>query len=163
MQTDKTESLLHIARSIVAKVPYCMAITATEAGDANARIVEPYSLSEHWSVRFLTGRQCRKVQEMQHTGRMTLSYQCDEDHAYVTLLGQAKVLDHDPALKSTLWRKNSDLWFPGGPFDPDVVVIELRVEQIELWCLKLGVAPPPVGLQAAILKRDGAEWITVVG
>ncbi|HTD05846.1 pyridoxamine 5'-phosphate oxidase family protein [Undibacterium sp.] len=163
MKTGQTESLLCIARSIVAKVQLCTAITVNEEGDANARVVMPYPLSENWTVRFMTGRKCRKTLEMQTTGRLTLTYQCDEEHAYVTLIGRPRLLEHDPELKRTLWLQNSDLWFPGGPSDPDVIVVELKIDRIELWCLKLGVAPPPVGLQAAILKRDGEEWRTLIG
>jgi general stress protein 26 len=153
MQTDE---LLLIAREIIDKVPLCFAITV-DSGVAHARVIEPSKLAEDWSVRFITSRQCRKIEEMQRSGHLTLAYQYDPEGAYVTLEGRPTLIDEVDA-KRSLWKDDSDRWFPGGPEDPTVVVVELSTERIELWSSGYDVMPEPKGLSAAVLERDGEGW-----
>ena len=53
----------------------CFAITVDQDGDANARVVQASQLSEDWTVRFMTDRRSRKVEEIERSGKMTLAYQ----------------------------------------------------------------------------------------
>ncbi|HEY5724630.1 MAG TPA: pyridoxamine 5'-phosphate oxidase family protein [Methylomirabilota bacterium] len=152
-----TGALLAIARDTVAKVPFCFAITAAENGDANARVIQPGKLREDWSVGFMTNRRCRKVLEMERTGRLTLAYEYDPEKAYVTLLGRPIVID-DVARKRAVWGPDSDRWHPGGPGDPNVVIVELIVDRIEVWSGGRDVMPEPKGLSAAVLVREGSDW-----
>ena len=149
--------LLAIARQTIAQVPLCMAVTVAENGEAHARVVQPGPLREDWSVGFMTERYCRKVQEMQRTGRLTLAYQCDAQKAYVSLSGRPVVMD-DVALKRATWSPASDLFHPGGPDDPNVVVVRLLVDCIEIYNASQGIQPSPVGLNAAVLRRAGSGW-----
>jgi general stress protein 26 len=153
----KAHDLLLIARETIDKVRFCFAITTTELGDANARLVEPGKLSEDWTVRFLTNRRCRKVKEIERTEKLTLGYQYDPEGAYVTLLGRAGVID-DVATKRAIWRDAMYRWHPGGPEDPSVVMVELVTERIELWNLARDVMPEPKGFSASVLERDGSGW-----
>jgi general stress protein 26 len=152
-----SHDLLLIARDTIDKVRFCFAITTTEHGDANARLIEPGKLSEDWTVRFLTHRRCRKVREIERTGKLTLGYQYDPERAYVTLLGRAALID-DVAIKRAIWRDAMYRWHPGGPEDPSVVMVELVTEQIELWNLARNIMPEPKGFSAAILEREGSGW-----
>jgi len=151
-------TLLHIAREVIARVPMCFAITVDPNGEANARIVQPSALSDEWSVRFMTDRRSRKVEEIERSGRMTLAYQDDPGGAYVTLIGQAKIIG-DVAVKEAVWKPASFRWHPGGPTDPNVVLIEFSTDRIELWSSPHGVTPDPAkGLWAAFLVREAAGW-----
>jgi general stress protein 26 len=153
----RTDELLLIARETIDKVPFCFAITVADQHVPNARVVLPGKLGDDWQVRFLTHRRCRKVKEMERSGRLTLAYQYDPERAYVILLGRPRLLD-DVEVKRTLWQEDSHKWFPGGPEDPNVVVVELITERIELRNSDRGVLPEPVGLSAAFLEREGAGW-----
>ena len=86
-------ALLAIAREIIGKVQFCFAVTATDNNEANARIIQPGALHEDWSVGFVTDRRCRKVVEMERSGRLTLAYQHDPDRAHVTLVGQPVIMN----------------------------------------------------------------------
>lgn len=153
MQTDE---LLLIARETIDKVPLCFAITV-DSSVAHARVVEASKLAEDWSVRFMTSRRCRKIREMDRSGRLTLAYQYDPEGAYVTLEGRPTLID-DVDVKRSLWKDNSYRWFPGGPEDSNVVVVELSTERIELWSSGRDVMPEPKGLSAVVLERDNAGW-----
>jgi general stress protein 26 len=155
----RTDALLQIAREIVASVPACMAITVDRNGDANARVVNPHSLSDTWTVRFATDRRSRKSAEIEHSGRLTLAYQHDAGGGYVSLIGHATISE-DVAAKIARWNTLADKWFPGGPTDPNVVYVDFTAERIELWSAPQGVVPDPVrGLWAAVLVRGGSGWV----
>ena len=153
-----TDSLLRVAREIIAKVPSCMAITVDGNGDANARVVNVKPLSEAWTVRFATDLRSRKSQEIERSGRLTLAYQYDSGSAYVTLVGHAAINNDIPA-KIANWRPESYRWHPGGPEDPNVVYVDFTTERIEIWSSSHGVEPDPIkGLWAAVLTRDASGW-----
>ena len=150
-------TLLSLARETIAKVPLCFVITAADNGEANARIVQPGPLREDWSVGFMTSRLCRKFVEVQRAGRFTMAYQYDPDKTYVTLIGRPVVID-DVAAKRAVWGPDSDHWHPGGPQDPNVVIVKLVTDRIEIYSGARDVMPHPRGLNAAVLLRDDPRW-----
>jgi general stress protein 26 len=150
--------LLQIARGIVDKVAMPLAITVGPKGEANARVVQTSKLSDDWTVRFMTDRRSRKAQEIGLSGRMTLAYQCDVENAYVVLVGRANIVD-DVEVKKAIWNPASSKWHPGGPTDPNVVLIDFIADCIELWSSMHGVMPDPTkGLWAAALSREPDGW-----
>jgi general stress protein 26 len=53
-------------------------------------------------------------------------------NAYLSLTGTARVT-RDPAKAKEIWHKTDDVWWPGGPDDPNVRVICLTPSLAELW------------------------------
>ena len=152
-----SEPLLNLARKLIGEVTFCVAVTQGDGGDANARIVQPRPLSGDWSVDVLTNRRCRKVRDVERTGRLTLLYQHDKDCSYVSLIGPARIVD-DVDFKRSVWTEAHYRWNPGGPEDPATVYLRLMTERIELWSAVHGVTPEPLGYSAAILSREGEGW-----
>lgn len=97
-----TEALLDIARDLIDGQKFCFAITVGAGGEANARIVQPRSLTREWTVDFATRRTCRKFREAESSGKMTLAYRDDAERAYVSLVGSVLVHD-DIELKRARW------------------------------------------------------------
>ena len=54
---------------------------------------------------------------------------------YVALSGTAQPVD-DPARKQRLWSKMNEAWFPNGPDDPDVALVQVRIDEAEYWDVK---------------------------
>ncbi len=153
-----TNGLLQIARDTIAKSPMCLAITVDQSGEANARVVQTSKLDDDWTLRFMTDRRSRKVEEIERTGRLTLAYQDNADNSYVTLVGRATIID-DVAVKTVIWRPTSLKWHPGGPTDPNVVLIDFTADRVELWSSPHGVVPDPTkGMWAAAVTRIPAGW-----
>jgi general stress protein 26 len=151
-------NLLRLARETVNAVPTCLAITIDGNGDANARAINTSKLTDEWTVRFITDRRTRKVGEIARTGRMTLVYFHQAGGAYVTLVGRARIIE-DVAVKQTIWQPGSFKWHPGGPTDPNVVLVEFMTERIETWNTPGQIVPDPTkGLWAAVLTRDANGW-----
>jgi general stress protein 26 len=156
--TMDSSDLLRIAREIVDKAPMCFAITVDQTGRANARVVQTSRLTDDWTVRFMTDRRSRKVEEIEQTGMMTLAYQLTAENQYVTIAGRATV-NGDLETKNAIWKPSSFKWHPGGPDDPNVVLIDFVADRIELWSSQHDVVPDPTkGLWAAALTRTGTGW-----
>ncbi|MCL6741425.1 pyridoxamine 5'-phosphate oxidase family protein [Sphingomonas sp. RB56-2] len=151
------ERLLDLARKLIDELTFCVAVTQAEAGDLNARVVQPLPMRDDWRVDVMTNRRCRKVREIESTGRMTLLYQHDADKSYVTLVGRAEIVE-DLELKRAIWQPGHYRWNPGGPEDPATVFARLVPDRIELWSAVHDVMPEPNGYSAAVLVRDGSGW-----
>jgi general stress protein 26 len=151
------EQVLQVARETVENVTYCFAITLAGNGEANARIIQPRRLQEDWTADFTTSRRCRKFREIEQTRKVTLAYQHDPEKAYVCLSGPVSIID-DVELKRSRWSAEADRWYPGGPDDPNVVIIRLTTSRIELWNAVQSIMPEPKGLSAAVLVRDRTGW-----
>jgi general stress protein 26 len=151
------DPLLELARSLIDEVAFCVMATQGAGGDANARIVQPRPLSADWTVDVLTNRRCRKVREVQRSGRLTLLYQHDKDRSYVSLVGPAHIVD-DVDFKRSVWTDAHYRWNPLGPADPETIYLRLTTERIELWSAKHGVTPEPAGYSAAVLTREIDGW-----
>lgn len=154
MTTD-VDALLKIARQTVEQVRFCFAITQTQTGGVNARIVEPAKPDDQWHAWFMTSRASRKIAELEDNSKLVLAYQYDTEGSCVTLHGQAAVND-DTAFKRKVWSNEFAKWFPGGPEDPGVVIVTFQTERIELWSAHHDVMP---GSGSARLDRQGGAWV----
>lgn len=151
------DDLLRAARETIAGLDLCFAITAAESGEINARIIQVGRPHDDWSVRFMTDRRCRKVREIERSGRLTLAYQNVPDRAYVTLIGCATATE-DVAARRAVWRPETYRFHPGGPEDPNNVLVVFRTDRIELYSTAREVRLEPLGFTAAVLVRSGSEW-----
>ena len=151
------EQLLLIARETIAQVTWCFAISAAEGGEINARLVQIGKPAEDWSARFMTDRRSRKVAEIERSGRLTLAYQHNPDRAYVTLIGGAVTIG-DAESKRAVWRPETYRWHPGGPEDPNNVLVRFTTDRIEMYSGARDVAPEPRGFSAAVLVRTASGW-----
>lgn len=152
-----SEPLLKLARDLIDELTFCVAVSQGDGGDANARIVQPRPLGADWTVDVLTNRRCRKVREVERSGRLTLLYQHDKDRSYVSLVGPAQIVD-DVDFKRSVWTEAHYRWNPLGPDDPETIYLRLTTERIELWSAMHGVSPEPVGYSAAVLTREADGW-----
>jgi general stress protein 26 len=153
-----TSTLLQVARETISKVTWCFVVTSGPDGTPNARIVRPGPLREDWSIGFMTERTCRKVREIERAGRFAMAFQFDPELAYVTLQGEHQIVA-DVNVKRAVWSAESQRFHPGGPEDPNVVIVRLRTDRIELYNGTHGVQPKPVGLCSVVLARSGDGWL----
>jgi len=106
-----TGHLLTLARKLVDGTPYCVAATVAEDGGANARILQPLKVRDDWTVNVMTNLRCRKVREVERSGRLTLLYQSEDARSYACLSGPAEVVE-DRELKRAIWSPAADRWNP---------------------------------------------------
>jgi general stress protein 26 len=54
------------------------------------------------------------------------------DNIYLSITGRASVR-HDPVKARQIWKKPDDLWWKGGPDDPNARVLTIEPVTAELW------------------------------
>ena len=88
---------------------------------------------------FFISRSSALAQELQRDGNVNLAYANANDDRYVSVAGPATLVE-DPAKVESLWSVPAKAWFPGGPTDPDLQLLAVRVEHAEFWDVKHGKA-----------------------
>jgi general stress protein 26 len=87
--------------------------------------VEP--TAELW---FISARDTRHVDDIGRDPQVSLTFSSRD--AWVALTGRAQVVD-DRAKLEELWNTFAEAWLPGGPEDPNAVLLKVDVEQVEYW------------------------------
>ena len=87
--------------------------------------VEPDA--EMW---FIAARDTRHVADILVEPRVSLTF--SSRASWVALTGTAVVVEDDARLKE-LWNTFAEAWLPGGPEDPNAVLIKVDVEEGEYW------------------------------
>jgi len=81
---------------------------------------------------FFTKAGMPKVEEIGSDGRVLLGYSAPNRQDYVSVFGQAEVLQ-DEAKAKAIWSEAARIWFPNGPTSPDLAVIKVTIDGGEYW------------------------------
>ena len=84
---------------------------------------------------FFVSRSSEVAEDVRNDGLVNIAYANLDDDTYVSIAGTATPVD-DPAKAEALWSTPAKAWFPGGPTDPDLQLIAVRIEQAEYWDVK---------------------------
>ena len=87
--------------------------------------VEPDA--EMW---FITARDTEHTRAIQHESQVALTFSSRD--SWVALTGRAEVVDDDAKL-AELWNTFAEAWLPGGPEDPNAVLLRVDVDEAEYW------------------------------
>jgi general stress protein 26 len=92
-------------------------------------------VDERASLWFFMSRGSEAVNDIGADPVVNVAYADPGRDAYVSVSGEAAVVE-DPAKKEQLWSKLAEAWFPGGAGDPDLALVEVRIEDAEYWDVK---------------------------
>ena len=87
--------------------------------------VEPSA--EMW---FITARDTEHTRAVEREPRVSLTFSSRD--SWVAVYGAASVVDDTAKLKE-LWNTFAEAWLPGGPEDPNAVLLRVDVEHGEYW------------------------------
>ncbi|VXC13394.1 pyridoxamine 5'-phosphate oxidase family protein [Nocardioides sp. AX2bis] len=87
--------------------------------------VEPDA--EMW---FISARDTAHTRALAHDASVALTLSSRD--TWVSLTGKAYVVDDDAKLRE-LWNTFAEAWLPGGPEDPNAVLVRVDVEKAEYW------------------------------
>jgi general stress protein 26 len=93
------------------------------------------SLAEDGCLYFFVSKSTEVGQRLQQDGNVNLSYANPDKDTWVSVTGTARVLD-DMAKKKELFNPMAKAWFPSGPEDPDMELVEVRIGEAEYWNIK---------------------------
>ena len=87
------------------------------------------------SLWFFMSRKSDPVDDLQTEPTVNVAYADPGADTYVSVSGKASVVD-DPAKKKELWNKATEAWFPNGPNDPDVALVQVQIVHANFWDVK---------------------------
>lgn len=89
----KKQSLQEIAREVIVASKNCALITVDSLGVAQARAMDPFLPEEDFTIWMATNPKSKKVKEIQHNSKVTLYYFDKNNPGYVTIQGEAFLVD----------------------------------------------------------------------
>ena len=84
---------------------------------------------------FFMSRKSDPVDDFEREPGVNVSYADPGADAYVSVAGDASVVD-DPATRERLFTPAAKAWFPGGPNDPDLALVRVRIAHGNYWNVK---------------------------
>jgi len=117
--------------SMIKTVGFAMLVT--EDGDHLRGRPMAASQSEFdGTLWFFTRASTHKVSEVEHDARVCVTYAEPSKQDYVSLSGHAKLVRDKAAIKAH-WTEGLRTWFPKGQDDPDIAILEVKVDSAEYW------------------------------
>jgi general stress protein 26 len=116
---------------IIEKVGVCM-LTTQFVGGLRGRPLEARPDRNAGLIYFVTDIHSTKEHEIEAKPDVGLAFIDPNEKAYLSITGRAFVM-RDAEKTKTAWRKTDEVWWPGGPNDPDVCLLRIEPVVAELW------------------------------
>jgi general stress protein 26 len=81
---------------------------------------------------FFTPRDSEQVDDLQWDSSVSIVFADPGKPAYVAVFGSAAVVE-DASRKKVLWSAQAASWFAGGPEDPGLALVRVRIIQADCW------------------------------
>ncbi len=107
-----------------------MFTTTADDGTLQAVPMARQEVEPSGELWFITARDTRHVRDIRQRPHVGLTFSSAD--AWVSIHGTAEVVDDEAKLKE-LWNTFAEAWLPGGPEDPNAVLIRVDVDQAEYW------------------------------
>jgi general stress protein 26 len=108
-----------------------MMATRFESG-LRARPLEARPDRDENVIWFLTDRRGLKDDEIEVHSDVCLVFFYPKEKVYLSISGRAFVRK-DASQAKRLWNEEQQVWWPGGPNDPNLLVIRLEPALAEMW------------------------------
>ena len=90
------------------------------------------SLDEAAVLYFFIPTKSEMATRLREDASVNLSYVSPDNDSYVSIAGMARIT-HDPERTRQLWSPAAEVWFPGGPSDPHLVLLEVDIANAQCW------------------------------
>jgi general stress protein 26 len=87
------------------------------------------------SLWFFMSKSGDPVDDLKADPVVNLVYADPSEDTYVSISGNAAVIE-DAAKKAQLWSRMAEAWFPGGPTDPDLALVQVQIVHASYWDVK---------------------------
>jgi general stress protein 26 len=116
---------------IIEKVGVCMLTTQADDG-FHARPLEARPDRHAGLIFFVTDIRSAKAEEIEACPDVGLVFIDPNDKAYLSITGRAR-MTRDAEKTKMVWRKTDEVWWQGGPEDPNVCLLQIEPSTAELW------------------------------
>ncbi len=163
MNIDDDEGACRRLWALIGDMRFALVTTRGADGRLHSRPLTPQN--EPWgrssTLQFFVPAGSSVVAEVAVDGRVGVGYADLHAGRYVSLSGVAHVR-HDPPRQAALWNAMARAWFPGGADDPELRLLEVRIETVECWDMRTNqMVSLPTLTDMEILPgetRPAAQW-----
>lgn len=127
MKNEEQNTLVEILKAF----DTCMLVSTESRGWLTARPMRIARIDSDLKIWFLTNINSGQVGDFLNDSHALITAQKDHS-AYISLTGVAHALQSETIAKE-LWGSAFDAWFPQGPSDPDLTLIEFEPLHGEYW------------------------------
>lgn len=122
---------------LVKNIKFAMFTTRHGNGHLHSRpmTTQNKSLDADESLWFFMSKKGDPVDDLKADPVVNLVYADPSEDTYVSVSGTAALIE-DPAKKEQLWSKLAAAWFPGGPTDPDLALVQVQIVHANYWDVK---------------------------
>ena len=133
MTADTDRHAIPAVAALINDIDICLLTTHGDGGALDTRPMSNNGLVE-WDGQcwFFAPRHGALVRQVQADPQAIAGYRAAEGFTFVSVSGTVAV-DTDTRLKERFWMSELERWFPGGPSDPDVVLLRLDAERARWW------------------------------
>ena len=129
---QKSQELARLA-ALVRQMRIGMLTTIEPDGSLRSRPLETVEVDPEGRLWFFTDAHSPKSKRAQAGDhQVSLSYADPRDEDFASISGTARVVRDEPKMRG-LWRSGLERWFPRGLEDPDLALLEVRIDKAEYW------------------------------
>jgi general stress protein 26 len=129
---QKRQDLAQLA-ALVRQMKIAMLTTIEPDGSLRSRPLETVEVDREGRLWFFTQASSPKSAEIEaHDHQVNLSYADPRDEDFASISGTARVV-RDADKMRALWASRLARWFPRGLDDPDLALLEVRIDKAEYW------------------------------
>jgi len=129
-ENDRRDKLWKMIKDI----KFAMLTTRHGNGHLHARpmTTQNKELGGDDSLWFFMSKKSDPVDDLRTDSTVGVVYADPGSDTYVSVSGSAAEVD-DLAKKRELWNKIAEAWFQGGPTDPDLALVQVRIAHADYW------------------------------
>ena len=130
-ESSRRDEAIRTLAGLIQDIPVAM-LTTTGMGRLRSRPMMTQRVPFDGHLWFLTTRAAGMTGEIRDRQAVHVTFVSPDDNRYVWVSGTASLVE-DPARLKDLWHDGYLTWLPGGPDDPSLSLIKVRVEEAEYW------------------------------
>ena len=151
MSTEEKTDITKKIGELIKDIKFAMLTTVDDTGSLRSRPMAVQNTDGFdGTLWFFTKTTAPKVEEVEHEHHVNVSFSHPEDQSYVSISGRAKLV-RDRRKNNELWTPAMKAWFPDGPDDPEVGLLEVTADKAEYWDTPHSVVVHAVGFVKATL------------
>ncbi|MFO1118016.1 MAG: pyridoxamine 5'-phosphate oxidase family protein [Beijerinckiaceae bacterium] len=141
---------------LVKDIRAAMLVTRDAEGHMSARPMSAVNREFTDRLWFMTSADSPKLDEIRAVPLVLVAYSEPKDQNYVSVRGTARVVTDRDKIRE-LWTEAARVWFPKGPEESEIALIEVVVDTAEYWDAPSGAMVYAYGYAKARLTGKPPE------
>ncbi len=157
--TDVDKAALQQLRELLDGIRVAMLTTVSPDGTLHSRPMVATEVDRNGDVWFYTDGGTSKVDDIGRSPRVGVTWSRPARQRYASSSGTCTVV-HDRVKLAELWSPAFRAWFPQGMEDPRLVLLRVRLEEVDYWDTGAGGVAQAVGVVKALVRGEPLEPVS---